>query len=62
MAGSTSKMLAQMGGSNVNPVQEHSNDATNPLDAPQLRPKADMGNELAEMLKSSHSPQHSPMD
>jgi hypothetical protein len=61
MDGSTFKMLATMGATKMRPTQEHSNDATNPLDSPQLRPKADMGEKVAEML-NSHTQQHSPMD
>ena len=65
MTNSTFEMLKKMGGNKMPPTQEHSqeysNDATNPLDALQLRPKADMGKKVAEML-NSYTQQHSPMD
>lgn len=55
------EMLEKMGGTKMRPIQEHCDEVTNPLDAPQLRPKADMGKKVAEMLQSN-TQQHSPMD
>jgi hypothetical protein len=61
---STNTILAILGDRKTNPTQELPNEVSDSLDAPRLtlKPGANMGKKLAEILGPSMTQQHSPMD